>query len=150
MTGMDMQGIASVIEKRTGRPMFGFSTTGNDPYTKGIIAAGSKLIIGDSVIAGSLRDALSLNGVKAEIVNASFFGLDKQRKPCDLHIRNEISLIKHLRSTHYDMCIADPLFKNIPELSDMPFCGIIHPAVSGKLNYAEMPEFLNSRLACRS
>ena len=44
LTGMDMDGIAAEIEFRTGKPAFGFNTTGFDYYDKGIYEAGRALI----------------------------------------------------------------------------------------------------------
>ena len=44
LIGMDMDGIACEIEFRTGKPAFGFNTTGFEYYDKGIFAAGKALI----------------------------------------------------------------------------------------------------------
>ena len=44
LTGMDMDGIAAEIEFRTGKPAFGFNTTGFDYYDKGIYAVGKAVI----------------------------------------------------------------------------------------------------------
>lgn len=44
ISGMDMEGIASEIELRTGKPSFGFNTTGFSYYDKGIVQAGKVLI----------------------------------------------------------------------------------------------------------
>lgn len=43
LTGMDMEGIAYEIESSTGKPSFGFNTTGFDYYDKGIVLAGKSL-----------------------------------------------------------------------------------------------------------
>lgn len=44
ISGMDMEGIPSEIEFRTGKPSFGFNTTGFSYYDKGIVQAGKVLI----------------------------------------------------------------------------------------------------------
>lgn len=44
ITGMDTEGIASEIEFQTGKPAFGFNTTGFSYYDKGIVQAGKAFI----------------------------------------------------------------------------------------------------------
>ncbi len=92
------------------------------------------LIIGDQVIANSIRYKLINDGSLENATVASFFDLDKEATLAgDFHINDEYSLSQVLGSGRYDTIIADPLVKTIPEAEGKTFIEVPHVAVSSKI-----------------
>ena len=100
------------------------------------------LIVGDQIIASSLRAALYLFGERRPITVASFFGCDKEiAQPGDLLLQDEEQLIGLLRDESYGALVGDPLLKTIPEARDKIFFELPHPAVSSRLHWDKVPLF---------
>ena len=100
------------------------------------------LIVGDQIMASSLRSALCLAGDRRPITVASFFGCDEEiAQPGDLWLKDEKQLIDLLRSGRYGALVGDPLLQTIPESEGTMFFGLPHPVVSSRLNWDRVPLF---------
>lgn len=99
------------------------------------------LIVGDQVMAHSVRLALRRLGVQAPIHVGSFFGLDPAlAAPGDLRLDREADLIRALRSGRYAALIGDPLLEGIPDTAGLHLIPLPHPAVSGPLHWDEVSD----------
>ncbi|WP_242831356.1 nitrogenase component 1 [Desulfitobacterium dehalogenans] len=105
--------------------------------------AGALLIIGDQIVANSLRAALRQAGCGQSITVASFFGLEPELAlPGDLLLKSEKQLIKLLRSGIYTRMIADPLILGLPAAAGLKGYSLPHPAISSLLHWQDMPLFI--------
>ncbi len=97
------------------------------------VEAGGLLIIGDQIIANSIRRRLAELGVK-KLTVGSFFGLNRAyTKRFDVDILSEKQLTDMINSETYQAVMGDPLLRSIPAVNRMPFFEAPHMAVSGKL-----------------
>ncbi len=104
---------------------------------------GALLIIGDQVMANSLRAALRQADCRQDITVASFFDLEPELAlPGDLLLKSEKQLIKLLRSGVYTRLIADPLILSIPAAAGLKGHNLPHPAISSLLHWQDVPLFL--------
>lgn len=104
---------------------------------------GALLIIGDQVMANSLRAALRQADCRQDITVASFFDLEPELAlPGDLLLKSEKQLIKLLRSGAYTRLIADPLILSIPAAAGLKGHSLPHPAISSLLHWQDVPLFL--------
>jgi hypothetical protein len=102
----------------------------------------SLLIVGDQVIANSLRAAMQLINEEANITVASFFAIQPELAlPGDILLSNERHLIELLRSGKYDSLLADPLITRLPASTFLKCHSLPHPAVSSYLYWDEVPLF---------
>lgn len=152
--------LARYMEKRWGIPYVAgtaFGTDGNDipallrrtiadKKSRHLHAAGSGqshvLIIGDQVMANSLRyRLLSRFGLPAATV-ATFFGLTRQfADEGDVHLHSEEELCALLSDSQYRVVIADPLIGKLPEMEGKRLIPLPHVAISSKLYWHEYPVF---------
>lgn len=103
------------------------------------------LIIGDQVIANSIRSALQTAGCPLRIEVASFFGLDPEfADEGDFEIADESALIEHLGQHGYRLVIGDPLLAHIPAIGANDFAPLAHPAVSSRLHRNDAPVYCNA------
>jgi nitrogenase molybdenum-cofactor synthesis protein NifE len=101
------------------------------------------LIIGDQVLANSLRVALRQAGCAQNITVASFFTIEKELAlPGDIRLKSEKHLIELMRGGRYDSWVADPLIAGIPAASKLKSFLLPHPAVSSHLYWDEVPLFI--------
>lgn len=101
------------------------------------------LIVGDQVIANSIRTALYQKGCKASAAVASFFGMNPElMAPGDIHLKSERQLIEILKSGVYQVLIADPLISDIPAAAALTRYTLSHPAVSSMLHWDDVPLFV--------
>lgn len=106
------------------------------------VSPGAMLIVGDQVIAASLRAALRLAGCACRVDVAGFFGMAPElRAPDDIWLNGEKDLIVLLRSGRYQAVIGDPLLGRIPGLGFMRHFALPHPAVSSRLFWHDVPLF---------
>lgn len=106
---------------------------------------GALLIVGDQIMASSLRDALRLAGLMKKIDVAGFFGMaDELKEINDIQLECEKQLIALLQSGMYDSLIGDPLIYNIPAAKPLAFYALPHPAISGCLFWNEQPLYATS------
>ncbi len=104
---------------------------------------GALLIIGDQVMANSLRAALRQADCRQDITVASFFDLEPELAlPGDLLLKSEKQLIKLLRSGAYTRLIADPLILSIPAAAGLKGHSLPHPAISSLLHWQDVPLLL--------
>lgn len=103
---------------------------------------GSLLIVGDQIIANSLRAAFRLSGDRREIRVASFFKIEQEfAQSGDILIESEKHLQELLLSGKYSHLIGDPLLGEVPAIDKINFYPIPHPAISSKLYWDEVPIF---------
>jgi hypothetical protein len=102
------------------------------------------LIVGDQVIANSIRTALYQKGCKANATVASFFTINPELMvPGDVHLESERQLIELLKRGLYQVLIADPLISEIPAAAKLTRYLLPHPAVSSSLFWNDVPLFLS-------
>lgn len=104
--------------------------------------AEAMLIVGDQIVAGSLREALRLAGCTGQIDAAGFFSMAPElRAPGDIWLGCEKDLVKLLRGGVYGTVIGDPLLARIPGLENIKHIALPHPAVSSRLFWHDVPVF---------
>lgn len=112
-------------------------TSGRDASGKDI------LIIGDQVIANSIRTALVQKGCQENVTVASFFGMNPELTTSgDVRLNSERQLIGMLKSGVYQVLIADPLICDIPAAALLTKYALPHPAVSSSLYWNDVPLFI--------
>ena len=105
-------------------------------------ASGRLLLIGDQVIAHSVRQALLRKGFAGEIDIAGFFKMDRSLLQAgDKKLRGEKDLIEMVSAGDYSAVIGDPLLCRIPQISRMRFYALPHPAISGEFAWEKVPVF---------
>ncbi|MCC8140423.1 MAG: nitrogenase component 1 [Lachnospiraceae bacterium] len=113
----------------------GITYKGSDGETGG-------LIIGDQIIANSIRERLEERYGIRNVAVGSFFGLDTRlSRPQDLYIRSEEELMKLLRSGKWGMAAADPLIFEIPGAERLQQVDLPHVAVSSRLYWHDYLRF---------
>lgn len=113
------------------------NTSGRDASGKNI------LIIGDQVIANSIRTALVQKGCQENVTVASFFGMNPELTASgDVRLNSERQLIGMLKSGVYQVLIADPLICDIPAAALLTKYALPHPAVSSSLYWNDVPLFI--------
>jgi hypothetical protein len=106
-------------------------------------SARKMLIVGDQVIANSIRTALLQKGCQATATVASFFSIHPElTAPGDVHLKSERHLIELLRSGIFQVLIADPLVSEIPAAAALMRYTLPHTAVSSSLHWNEVPLFI--------
>lgn len=137
--GRAEMGRAEAGGAEVGGPEVGGSEVGG-PEVGG---AGALLIIGDQIMANSLRAALRQKGCRQRITVASFFGLEAELAgPGDLLLKSERQLIELLRGGVYTRLMADPLILSLPAAAGLEGHSFPHPAVSSLLHWQDMPLLL--------
>jgi len=102
------------------------------------------LIVTDQVIGISIREALWLAGCRRRIDVAGFFGWAPELAgQNDTFLSSERHLMELLRSGDYQSIAADPIFSHIPEVAGLKHYKITHPAVSGRLDWKNVPQYLS-------
>jgi hypothetical protein len=105
--------------------------------------AKSFLIIGDQVIANSLRVAIQLVNEEANITVASFFDIQPELAlQGDIFLKSEKHLIEHLQSGKFDRLLADPLITQLPAAQLIKCYPFPHPAISSYLYWDRVPLFI--------
>lgn len=100
------------------------------------------LIVADQVIANMLRAALRAAGADSEFTVASFFTWDRAlAEPGDIHLKDEVSYLRLLREGGFTALAADPFLCDIPQADGLVRTEVVHPAVSSKLHWADVPRF---------
>lgn len=105
-------------------------------------AAEKMLIVGDQIIANSIRTALYQKGCKANAAVGSFFGVRPELTAAgDVHLKSEKHLMELLKKGSYQILIADPLISGIPAAAALTRFMLPHPAVSSSLYWNDVPLF---------
>jgi nitrogenase molybdenum-cofactor synthesis protein NifE len=117
---------------------------------KAVETAPALLIVGDQVIANSLRAAIQLIKAEANVTVASFFAIQKELALAgDIFLRNERHLRDLLRSGKYYGLVADPLIIQLPAAAGLKCYPIPHPAVSSYLYWDQVPLFMGDEIEKR-
>ncbi|MDR3599795.1 MAG: nitrogenase component 1 [Desulfosporosinus sp.] len=108
---------------------------------------GEVLILGEQLIANSLRNALAnIYGVKGVTVGC-LFGLDKAlAQDFDIDIRDERQIRDLIASGHYRKLVADPLLEVLIKDRDIAFFSLPHVAVSSKLYWHRYRTFIGAEM----
>ncbi len=107
----------------------------------------SLLIVGDQVIANSLRAGIHLINEDVNIKIASFFAIRLELAlPGDIFLKNERHLVELLRSGKYDSLLADPLITRLPAAASLKCYPLPHPAVSSYLCWDKVPLFTGDEM----
>lgn len=148
---------AKILEKKFGTPYVTAAPMGEEFFREAVrqdrtdFASDDKvhsdgekiLIVGDQVMANSLRLALRMKGRSGQITVASFFGWSRHlAEPRDYHMDSEKKYVQVLREGGYDMLIADPMLHEIPGSESMRKISLTHPAVSGRLKWQDTQRYL--------
>jgi nitrogenase molybdenum-iron protein alpha/beta subunit len=135
-SGIVMDAVKQTAEEKRSRVINGAAFT--------VQAAQSMLIVGDQVIANSLRAAIYQKGFQSGITVASFFALEPELSiQGDIFLSNEKQLIDILRSGRYAAMIADPLITGLPAAAGLKCHSLPHPAVSSSLYWDRVPLYIS-------
>ena len=101
---------------------------------KSVLNRKKALIVGDWVMASSMRATIENVSKEYEIEIASFFG-DKPDfcRTCDKYLESESMLSQILQVGTYDIVIADPLVFQVPFSEQSIQVSFPHPAISSDL-----------------
>ncbi|MCR5716634.1 MAG: nitrogenase component 1 [Lachnospiraceae bacterium] len=117
---------------QTGRSAQFDFTPSVDAYSR--FAGKNILVLGDQVIASSLRTAL---GAPASVTVGCLFGLDESlAMPGDLMLRDEDAIMRAVNEERFDVIIGDPLLRTLLSSSNTGriFCSNPQFAISGDLH----------------
>lgn len=105
---------------------------------------GGVLIVGEQVLANSIRRAIKSKNPQAKVVVGTLYGLNRQiADKGDINIPGEESLTKLINSGKYQVLIGDPLMKDlIYQDSQVKLVELPHVALSSKLYWNEVPQLL--------
>lgn len=108
------------------------------PYSDGGI-----LIIHEQIFANSLRDMIHQSR-DISVTIGSMFGLENELSlPYDKELPDESAVRSEVNSGRYSVIIADPMVKKLIKDENVRFIGLPHPAVSSKLHWDEVPDYLS-------
>lgn len=108
---------------------------------------GEVLILGEQLIANSLRNALAQNyGVKGVTVGC-LFGMDKAlAQDFDLDIKDERHIRDLIACGRYSKLVADPLLEVLIKSNAIAFFPLPHIAVSSKLYWHRCRTFIGAEM----
>lgn len=109
---------------------------------------GDILIVGEQVLANSIRRAIINKNPEAKVAVGSMFGLNKQiAGKGDLNIAGEESLVELLYSGKYKVLVGDPLMEDLlSEESGVRMVKLPHVALSSKLYWDEAVHLLREEM----
>ncbi|MDD4591087.1 MAG: nitrogenase component 1 [Parabacteroides sp.] len=108
---------------------------------------GEVLLLGEQMIANSLRNSLAQSyGVKGVTVGC-LFGMDKAlAQDFDIDIRDERHIRDLITSGKFSKLVADPLMKVLLKDRDISFFPLPHVAVSSKLYWHRYKTFIGDKM----
>jgi hypothetical protein len=131
-----LQAIENTIKDKKNRILSGYKNKREFP---------SLLIVGDQVIANSLRAAIQLINKEANITVASFFDIQYELAlQGDVFLKSERHLIELLQSGKFDRLLADPLINQLPAAQSLKCYPFPHPAISSYLYWDKVPLFMGN------
>lgn len=121
---------------------------GEDRILKDESNDGEILIVGEQVLANSIRRAILNRKPACKVTVGTLMGLDKTiAAEGDKNITSEEKLIELIDSGMYSTLVGDPLFEDLlAEDSKIKVVKLPHVAVSSKLYWDEMPRLLTSEM----
>ncbi len=109
---------------------------------------GDILIVGEQVLANSIRRAILGENPEAKVCVGSMFGLNRQIAGAgDINIAGEESLVELLYSGNYKVLVGDPLMEDLlSEESKVRMVKLPHVALSSKLYWKEAIHLLREEM----
>ncbi len=109
---------------------------------------GRLLIIGEQVMANSLRHELTARFGLEDIVVGCLFGRDERlAQPHDLDLPDEAAIRQAINDRHHQAILADPLLQQLIQNPEKHrFYALPQAAVSSKLYWKEIPRYLSPAL----
>lgn len=109
---------------------------------------GDILIVGEQVLANSIRRAILAENPEAKVCVGSMFGLNRQIAGAgDINIAGEESLVELLYSGNYKVLVGDPLMEDLlSEESKVRMVKLPHVALSSKLYWKEAIHLLREEM----
>lgn len=109
---------------------------------------GNILIVGEQVLANSIRRAILVKNQEAKVCVGSMLGLNREIAGVgDINIAGEESLVELLYSGNYKVLVGDPLMEDLlSEDSDIRIVKLPHVALSSKLYWKEAVHFLREEM----
>ena len=109
---------------------------------------GDILIVGEQVLANSIRRAILNKNPEAKVCVGSMFGLNKQiAGEGDLNIAGEESLVELLYSGKYKVLVGDPLMEDLlSEECNVRMVKLPHVALSSKLYWDDALHLLREEM----
>lgn len=109
---------------------------------------GNILIVGEQVLANSIRRAILVKNPEAKVCVGSMLGLNREIAGVgDINIAGEESLVELLYSGNYKVLVGDPLMEDLlSEDSDIRIVKLPHVALSSKLYWKEAVHFLREEM----
>ncbi|WP_276620498.1 nitrogenase component 1 [Syntrophomonas wolfei] len=105
------------------------------------------LVIGEQVMAGSIRSFLRLDWGIRKVDVASFFAMDKELwEEGDKFLEEEDDLSSLCQRENYDLIIGDPLYENLLGANQGRFIHFPHVAVSSRLYWDNEPACVGKQL----
>lgn len=121
---------------------------GEDRILKDDAQEGEILIVGEQVLANSIRRAIINRKPDSKVVVGTMTGLNAAiASDGDKNITSEEKMIELLDSGKYTTLVGDPLFEDLfAENSDMRIVKLPHVALSSKLYWDKMPRLLSKEM----
>lgn len=108
---------------------------------------GEILIVGEQLIANSIREVLSGRyGIKGVTVGCLFGKDERLATKFDIDFKSEIQIVKKMKENRYAVVIGDPLLKPLVDKSEAKFFASPHVAVSSKLYWHQYPRFVGDEM----
>lgn len=106
---------------------------------------GEMIIVGEQVLANSIRRAILQRNPEKKIVVGTLCGLNKSiASEGDMNFEGEESLTECLNSNRFSVIIGDPLMKGLIYAdTNMTLIELPHVALSSKLYWNDVPRFLS-------
>ncbi len=108
---------------------------------------GEILIVGEQLIANSIREVLARRyGIK-EVAVGCLFGKDERlATEFDIDFKSEIQIARKMKENKYAVVIGDPLLKALVDKSKAKLFTLPHVAVSSKLYWHQYPTFVGDEM----
>ena len=122
--------------------------TGTSAQIQEPAEAGGVLIVGEQVLANSLRRMLKKKVPSTKVTVATMTGLNKKlASEGDINVPGEGTLLDIINSNHYHTLIGDPLMEElISKEAKVKFVALPHVALSSKLYWNNVPRLLTEEI----
>ena len=117
------------------------------PMGEASLEPGGVLIVGEQVLANTIRERLAAQYGLHGVTVGTFFGLDRDlAQPFDLDLPSEAALVELIQSGRYQVLVGDPLLQEIPSSERLDCFSISHVAVSSKLYWHDYLRFASAEM----
>jgi nitrogenase molybdenum-iron protein alpha/beta subunit len=108
---------------------------------------GEILIVGEQLIANSIREVLTRHyGIKGVAVGCLFGKDQRLATEFDIDFKSEIQISNKMKENKYAIVIGDPLLKALVDKSKAKLFTLQHVAVSSKLYWHQYPTFVGDEM----